>query len=275
MRQPLPPHQSPPLSFRERRKMENWFDIADIDYLSLLENMDFKSFLSKDCQMLDVGCGTGRFPALLLSEHPINSDLKIDYDMLDPSSYCLEECRKNLSPPFQAGKAFASTLDTSPLPEGQYDLIWAVHSLYQTDKASVDIALNKLSKALKPGEGIGVIYIADPESFYCRLSNQLCSLEDGHTLSPMLSSQDIVDALKKEKIMHKQRHIQFEHTLESNDPGLLHKYLIKNAGTQVSESALSDPAMEPFLKQFERQSRYIFPQSVSLILFGEKNLTLT
>jgi hypothetical protein len=79
-----------------------WFRVADADYHALLEALDTERLFEQPSVLLGIGCGTGRFPALL---RPHLSAVPITYDFLDPSAMSLESLRKSLKPPYQARHA--------------------------------------------------------------------------------------------------------------------------------------------------------------------------
>ena len=70
---------------------EAWFRIVEHDYTQLIAAIDWEEVFQKqraDFQLLDIGCGTGRFPKMLQSSIAV-ATLRIQYDYLDPSHYCL------------------------------------------------------------------------------------------------------------------------------------------------------------------------------------------
>ena len=49
--------------------VDRWFQIADADYVALIKSLNLNDLfpaIAKRLRLLDVGCGTGRFPTLLL-----------------------------------------------------------------------------------------------------------------------------------------------------------------------------------------------------------------
>jgi len=69
-----------------------WFQVAERDYTELIQAFDFDTFFSSfdtPITLLDVGCGTGKFPTMLCPH--ISDRLHIQYDYLDPSQHSLDE----------------------------------------------------------------------------------------------------------------------------------------------------------------------------------------
>ncbi len=67
--------------------------MTQIDYEKLIEeysfNNLFKGFAKNKLKLLDIGCGTAKFPSLL--DKKLEGDIHISADLLDISEYC----RKN------------------------------------------------------------------------------------------------------------------------------------------------------------------------------------
>lgn len=69
----------------------SWFQVAQIDYDNLIEQYSFdhlfKEFAQTKLKLLDLGCGTAKFPTLL--DRKIAADIHCSVDLLDISEYCL------------------------------------------------------------------------------------------------------------------------------------------------------------------------------------------
>lgn len=134
-----------------------WFRIAAKDYLELIHEFDFHGFFSslrKPIELLDVGCGTGKFPELLREQLP--PTMQIIYDYLDPSAYSLSEMKKVLASPYQPRHAINATLEASQdAPPNGYDIIWSVHSAcyLRHDILDLDQTISKLSRLVAHKKG--------------------------------------------------------------------------------------------------------------------------
>ncbi|WP_426585484.1 hypothetical protein [Dapis sp. BLCC M229] len=75
----------------EKLDLDSWFQVAQIDYEKLIEeysfNNLFKTFAKNQLKLLDVGCGTAKFPSLL--DKKIDGDIHLLADLLDISEYSL------------------------------------------------------------------------------------------------------------------------------------------------------------------------------------------
>ena len=137
-------------SENSRKEMEDFYSLASVDYDHLSKVHDWKSWLidlQKNClndrlHLLDVACGSGKFPSALLKNLNLNSkDLKkIDYSLLDPSSFSIQETAKKLKNPFEVNKKYETTLQDFNCHKGLFDIVWAIHALYAVPKKDLKLA---------------------------------------------------------------------------------------------------------------------------------------
>jgi ubiquinone/menaquinone biosynthesis C-methylase UbiE len=87
--------------------MEAFYALAMRDYRELEEAHDWAAELRDRSRagvvsLLDVACGSGRFPTALLQGGLARraGDLRVDVDLLDPSPFSIVEARAALAPPF-------------------------------------------------------------------------------------------------------------------------------------------------------------------------------
>ncbi|NES66647.1 MAG: hypothetical protein F6K24_15995 [Okeania sp. SIO2D1] len=80
----------------EKIDLDSWFQVTQIDYEKLIEeysfNNLFKGFAKNQLKLLDVGCGTAKFPRLL--DKKLDGDIHFSADLLDISEYCLRVAQK-------------------------------------------------------------------------------------------------------------------------------------------------------------------------------------
>ena len=79
--------------------MEDFYALASVDYRHLAEALDWKTWLenrqkevgSRSLRLLDVACGSGKFPASRVSHaHVSVSEISpVDYALLDPSRFSI------------------------------------------------------------------------------------------------------------------------------------------------------------------------------------------
>ena len=116
-----------------RTEMEAFYALASVDYKYLAEAFDWKEWLEtrqaevgrRRLKILDVACGSGKFP-LALGQYTKIADAKIspvDYSLLDPSAFSIAEARKVLPPPFIAGTEFETTLQALECDREAFDII--------------------------------------------------------------------------------------------------------------------------------------------------------
>lgn len=102
----------------------------------------FSKYLSPDCKLLDLGCGSGRDSAYF-------SSLGFEVTAVDGS----EELCKRVKASYGIDALCIKFEDLSFVSE--FDAIWACASLLHVKKADMPNVLGKVSAALKPG---GVLY---------------------------------------------------------------------------------------------------------------------
>lgn len=155
-----------------RTGMEAFYALATEDYRQLALAADWAALLAARAHdgwsLLDVACGSGKFPAALL-RHAGIADLPdlpdLAYDLLDPSAFSVAEARGVLAPPFVARHDLVMTLQDLPEEHAGYDVVWATHALYAVPPAELDAAAERFVAALAPG-GLGLVAQATSASHY-------------------------------------------------------------------------------------------------------------
>ncbi|MBJ7383281.1 MAG: class I SAM-dependent methyltransferase [Mycolicibacterium sp.] len=147
--------------------MEAFYALATEDYRQLVDARTWADDLSGHAvdgrvRLLDVACGSGKFPAALLAgglpERPV-----VEVDLLDPSAFSIAEARAVLAPPFvAAGEHEVFLQDFSGTG---YDVAWATHALYALPPAELAAGVAKMVAALRPG-GFGAVAQASSRSHY-------------------------------------------------------------------------------------------------------------
>ena len=249
---------------------EAWFRIVEDDYTQLIAALNWEEIFPKhrtDFQLLDIGCGTGRFPQMLQSQLP--TTLRIQYDYLDPSHYCLATCQQTLKPPFLPRHAFQTTLEHAHgfITPNSYDLIWAVQSLYCLEKHNVDSAMNHMMQALHPTQGTAFLVLAKQNAFFPRihqLFNKHC-LE--HTPAPYLSAESVVAALQELGAISVIRELHCTHTISIREDRLLEQYLQQSVMDTLPLPKWREYSqLREFLDTHRHDDTYQFPNPYWLIL---------
>jgi SAM-dependent methyltransferase len=154
--------------------MDAFYALATEDYRHLVLAADwadvFARQVSEGWKLLDVACGSGKFPAALLRYADLSGLPPLRYDLLDPSAFSVAEAKQQLAAPFVAGEELVTTVQDFR-PDGQtidadgYDVILAVHALYALPPAELPSAAERLV-ALKRQGGVGVVAQATARSHY-------------------------------------------------------------------------------------------------------------
>ncbi len=151
-----------------RREMEAFYALAAEDYRQLVLAADWPALLRAQVRdgwrLLDVACGSGKFPSALRTYADLTGLPELTYDLLDPSRFSVQEARAQLADPFSPGRELVVTLQD--LPSGPpYDVVWATHALYALPPGELAAAARRFVAALRPG-GLGVVAQATSRSHY-------------------------------------------------------------------------------------------------------------
>lgn len=253
--------------------IDRWFRVADADYLALLATLDLAELFPPQAErlrLLDVGCGSGRFPALLRQQ--LGALPVIEYDFLDPSPYSLQIMVQGLTPPFEPGEALAMRAedlgDWRRQSGATYDIVWAIHSLYFGLAESVPGIINNLAGLLVPETGTGLIYIASRRSFYLQLHNIYRQIFTT-PIDLFLGAEQYAEAFEASELCWHEQKLCFFHEIAQKEQQLLESYLHKCVLDQ--SKSLSDwrkkTALNDFVEQYRENEVYRFPQEVSLFRF--------
>lgn len=156
--------------------MDGFYALAAEDYRRLEGARDWAADLREHAdaagrvRLLDVACGSGRFPAALLRAGLAarTPGLRVSVDLLDPSPFSLAEARTVLAPPFAGAADLLTGIEELDPPVAPYDVAWATHALYAVPPARLGEGLRRMHGALRAG-GLGAVGHATSRSHYLRV----------------------------------------------------------------------------------------------------------
>lgn len=242
-----------------------WIEVVSAEYRALIEGYDFSAALagSPGRRLLDVGCGTAIFPALLDAQ--LDVSIQLQTDLLDVSAASLRRAGAVLEglQHFTPRRAIEAAIEQIPerLPIGQfeYDLIWAIHSFTTVELDRMTAVYRHLLDLLTPG-GRCWVYQLTADSSYQRLHSFY--RERHPAQARFMTSEDSERILRSLGVDFQIHPIRTEHTIPVQQRARLENYLRKC----VLDDTL--PALDyfaPLLPAFQRDSQFRFPQTVKLI----------
>ena len=249
---------------------EAWFRIVEGDYRQLIAAINWQKVFPPqhdDFQLLDIGCGTGRFPKML---QPLLPDaIRIQYDYLDPSHYCLATCKDTLKPPFLPRHNWQTTLEHSQetFTHGTYDLAWAIQSLYCLEQTHLRTALKQVLQALHPSQGTACLVIAKREAFFPQVHQMFYEHCAEQTPPPYLSAESVVATFKDLGATTIIRELPCTHTISIREDRLLEQYLQQSVMDMMTlPKWRQHPRLRDFLDAHRQDDTYHFPNPYWLIL---------
>lgn len=180
-----------------RAGMNAFYTLATEDYRQLAAARDWSADLRHHARdgrvrLLDVACGSGKFPAALLASG-LPADPPVDVDLLDPSGFSITEARGVLAPPFRAAGEHRIGIQELTL-DAAFDVSWATHALYALPPAELTAGVARMVAALRPG-GFGIVAQACSRSHYLAFYEAYrASVAPGAT--PYTDAEGVADALR-------------------------------------------------------------------------------
>jgi len=251
-----------------RTEMDAFYRVATRDYRELAEANDWASWLGGADRILDVACGSGKFP-VALSRYASLRERTVVLDLLDPSRFSLDEAARNLEPPFTAGEAFECRLQDLPADRGPWSAVWATHALYAIPPSELSLALRRFVEAVAPG-GRGFIAHAWSDSFYLAFHQAyLTGMKQGRG-TPFSTAEQVLQALKETGVETEVQHLEYVGEVPASErevaEGFLQRCLFDES---VSLGAMErDPGLGGLIRSnLASDGTFRFPQRVAMISF--------
>lgn len=183
-------------SEESRVEMEAFYALATEDYRQLALAVDWPALLRERAHegwsLLDVACGSGKFPTALVRHTDLTELPSVAYDLLDPSPFSVAEAKAVLQPPFFARGELVMTLQDIPNHIGAYDVVWATHALYALPPDELEFAMARFMGVLAPG-GLGLVAQATSRSHYLAFYDAYRA--GVREATPFTSAEQVRDAL--------------------------------------------------------------------------------
>jgi SAM-dependent methyltransferase len=250
-----------------RPEMEAFYALATEDYRQLALAADWPALLGKRARegwsLLDVACGSGKFPTALLRYTAIASLPGIAYDLLDPSAFSVAEARAALAPPFMPRQDLVMTLQDLPARCGPYDVVWATHALYALPPEELDVAMARFASVLAP-EGLGVVAQATSRSHYLTFYDAYrAGVRDA---TPFTTAEQVAASLRSAGVDVGEQVITYETGTSDRDvaEGFLQRCAFDH--TMSLEEMEAAPVLGAYLASCRRpDGSYVFSHEAALL----------
>lgn len=249
-----------------RAEMEAFYALAVEDYRQLALAADWPALLAARARpgwrLLDVACGSGKFPAALLRGTDLSTLPELVYDLLDPSPFSVAEAKAVLAPPFAAGRELVVTLQDLPADLPPYDVVWATHALYALPPDELPAAAARFVTALAPG-GLGVVAQATAASHYLAFYD---AYRAGVTdTTPYTSAEQVAQALREAGAEVREQRIAYR--TGTSDREVAEGFLQRCAfdDTVSLEQMLAAPVLGDYLASCRDGDSWTFEHEVLLL----------
>jgi SAM-dependent methyltransferase len=238
-----------------RREMEAFYALAQLDYRLLTEAVDWSGLLdqrgseaARPLSLLDVACGSGKFPRALLTGAGLDPHAVIDYDLLDPSAFSLREAAAELALPFRERSRLETTLEDLSAGAGPWDVVWATHALYALQPANLPAAVERFRAAVAPG-GFAFLAQGAADGHYLRVYAAFLEGARGGEGTQYVSSDDLIAELVAQGSVPEVRRLAYDHVVAETDTAVLEGYLQRCLFDDTISLAemLDAPVLGPYL----------------------------
>ena len=258
----------------KRRGMEDFYRLATLDYVTLANALDWKTWIEgrqrlagdRPLRLLDVACGSGKFPTALVEHAGLAAaDLHpVDYALLDPSRFSLAEARGVLKPPFAPGAEYNVPLQDLDTPPRAFDVVWATHALYALPRADLPDGLARFVRAIG---GAGFIAHAAEDAHYLRFYRAFLDGFRGDDGAPYISAEELLTAFEPMGVDVSVREVTYVARAPDADRDSVEGYLQRCVfdDTVSLDDMLANDRTGPYLQACYQDGEWRFRQRVQLI----------
>ena len=247
-----------------RAEMEAFYALATEDYRQLAIAADWPQLLRGRTSLLDVACGSGKFPTALRTYSEIPAEPAIGYDLLDPSAFSVSEAKAQLAAPFVAGRELVITLQDLP-PELTYDVVWATHALYALPLDELDVAAERFVAAIAPG-GLGFIAQASATSHYLAFYDAYrAGIPEASGVAPFTTGEQVRDSIIAAGAEVREQRVRY--TTSTNDRAVAQGFLQRCAFDDTVSLAQMEaaPVLGQYLAECENDGTWTFEHEAVLL----------
>ncbi len=270
-------------SAQRRSEMDHFYALAWVDYQHLAKANDWVSWLegcqrsagARPLRLLDVACGSGKFPAALLRDTPVAQAQvqPIAYDLLDPSEFSVAQAKAQLTAPFVPGEEFVTTLQDLAVDPDAYDVVWATHALYAIPEAELDAALERFLHAMG---GAGFIAHSSDQGHYIRCYDRYReAFHGGSDLVPYSTAEQILASLDRLGASYRTEQIRYSNGVDEDARDRVEGYLQRCVfDDEVTlEQMLEAEPLASYLQSCRHGAAWRFEQCVTLIYLSKEAST--
>ncbi len=259
-----------------RTGMDAFYRLATDDYRHLAQARDWAGWLEnaqkqaegRSLRLLDVACGSGKFPNALVRHAGIGTiGLRpVATDLLDPSAFSIAEARAALPAPFVPAAEHETTLQDFVPPAEGFDIVWATHALYAVPGNELPAAAARFRAAVGPS-GRGVIAHSAAAGHYIEFHRRFLSAFGAVGAVPYISAERLAEALKTAGATVTVSEVRYDTEAGLDDTAAVEGYLQRCVfdDTVSLEQMLSAPELADYLGVCRTNDGWRFPQLVHLI----------
>lgn len=259
-----------------RAGMEAFYRLATDDYRHLALARDWRA-LFEDAQaragdrplrLLDVACGSGKFP-VALARHAGLAEARIrpvDTALLDPSAFSIAEARAALPAPFRAVAEHETTLQDFAPPPGGHDIVWATHALYAIPESEIAAAMERFRAAIAPG-GTGLIAHSAAAGHYIDFHRRFLAAFGPEGAAPYVPAEAIAGALRASGAEVEVQEVTYDSVAGPDETDAVEGYLQRCVFDERASLAGMEAAapLADYLAECRGPDGWRFPQRVWLM----------